>query len=103
MPKTRSNLATVIIVALALVLLFALNPTRDDFIAWRSGQAQREATGAPTKGPIGMFKKGAGAVVGAVTSLGSGGFKSHNFLICSSYSLGGELYLGLARLFVQLR
>jgi len=106
MSKAKSPLATIVIIALVLVLLYALNPTRDDFIAWRTARAERAAGGAQSSGLEGVMKKGAGAIAGAMTGLVAGGFSRSDYLLCSTYSLGGkkgELYLGAARLFVKLR
>jgi hypothetical protein len=104
MAKSKSPLATIIILALAVVLLFALNPTMADFQAWRSGQAKAQAGSG--NGVIGMMKKGAGAIAGAMTGFVSGAYERGDYLIFSTYSLGGskgDLYLGLARLFIKLR
>ena len=102
MTKSRSPLATVILVVLALVLLYALNPTKDDFVAWRSGQAQRQAGGSPGTA-IGVMKKGAGAVAGLITGGAAGLYPRKDYLVCSTYSLGGHTYLGIARIFIQLK
>jgi hypothetical protein len=103
MAKSSSPLATVIIVVLALVLLYALNPTREDFIAWRSGHARRDASSGAENGFIGTLKKGAGAVAGAMTGAVAGGYGRKDYLICSSYSLGGDEYLGIAHFFIKLK
>lgn len=105
MARMKSSLATVAILALALALLYALNPSFDDFVAWRSGQAQRQAGGGQTSGLAGVMKKGAGAIAGAMTGLVSGAFARTDYLVFSTYSIGkkGDLYLGVARLFVKLR
>jgi len=103
MAKSSSPLATVIIVVLALVLLYALNPTREDFIAWRSGQAQRDASSGTENGFIGTLKKGAGAVAGAMTGAVAGGYGRRDYLVCSSYSLGRDEYLGIAHFFIKLK
>ena len=98
-----SPLATIIIIALALVLLFALNPTTADFQAWRSSQAQRQVGGSQATGLIGVMQKGAGAIAGAMTALISGTYDRKDYLIFSTYSLGKDEYLGIARLFVKLK
>jgi hypothetical protein len=85
-----------------LVLLYALNPTKDDFIAWRSHQAQNQA-GGTSNSLIGVMKKGAGAVAGAMTGLVAGGYSRKDYLVCSTYSLSGDSYLGIARLFIKLK
>jgi hypothetical protein len=103
MAKSSSPLATAIIVALALVLLYALNPTREDFIAWRSGQAQRAASTGAESGLIGTLKRGASAVAGAMTGAAASGYGRRDYLVCSSYSLGRDEYLGIAHLFIKLK
>lgn len=103
MAKSSSPLATAVIVALALVLLYALNPTREDFIAWRSGQARGEASSGTASGLIGTLKRGAGAVAGAMTGAVAGGYGRRDYLVCSSYSLGRDEYLGIAHLFIKLK
>lgn len=106
MAKSKSPLATIIIVALAVVLLFALNPTMADFQAWRSGQAKAQAGGGSAGGLLGTLKQGAGAIAGAMTGFVSGAYERGDYLIFSTYSLGGrkgDLYLGVARLFIKLK
>jgi hypothetical protein len=100
---TKQSLGTIIIVVLALLLLYALNPSEADFKAWRSAQAQGQATSGTMTGLIGTLKKGAGAVAGAMTGLVSGAYKRTDYLVCSTYSIGGESYLGIARLFIRLK
>lgn len=105
MARSKSPLASIIIIALVLGLLFALNPSMDDFTAWRSSQARREATSGQTGGLVGVMKKGAGAIAGAMSGLASGFFERKDYLFFSTYSAGkkGDLYVGAARLFVKLR
>ncbi len=103
MARAKSPIATAIIIALLLVLLYALNPTTADFQAWRSGQAQRQASGGSASGLVGTLKSGAGKIAGAMTGLVAGGYKRSDYLICSSYSLGSDTYLGVARLFIKLK
>jgi hypothetical protein len=103
MAGSKSPIATLIIIVLALALLYALNPSTEDFQAWRSAQAQGQATSGDTSGLAGVMKKGAGAIAGAMTGLVSGGYKRHDYLICSSYSLGSDRYLGIAHFFIKLR
>ena len=41
-----------------------------------------------------------------MTGFVAGGFKRQDFLVCSTYSFGGkdgDLYLGVARLFIKLK
>jgi hypothetical protein len=107
MAKSKNPLATIIIIALLAVLLFALNPTLADFKAWRSAQAQSQATAGTEKGTLkNAAGKLAGAVAGAMTGFVAGGFKRQDYLVCSTYSFGGkdgDLYLGVARLFIKLK
>jgi hypothetical protein len=100
---TTKRIGAIIIVVLALVLLYVLNPSTPDFQAWRSGQAQNQATSGKMTGVIGELKKGAGAVAGAMTSLVSGAYKRTDYIFCSTYSIGGDLYLGIAKLFIKLK
>ena len=106
MAKSKSSLATIVIIALLAVLLFALNPTMPDFQAWKSTQAAN-MVGGSTKDTIGVIKKGVGAMVGAMTGAMTGlQYTRQDFMVCSTYSSGGnggELYLGVARLFVKLK
>jgi len=103
MAKSSSPIATIIIVALALVLLYALNPTTADFQAWRAHQAQGEASSGSMTGLIGTLKKGTGALAGAMTGGISGLYSRKDFLVFSTYSLGKDEYLGIARLFIKLK
>jgi hypothetical protein len=101
-PKS-SPLATLIIIGLALVLLFALNPTTAEFQAWRAARAQRQVGGSQSSGLIGVIQKGAGALAGAMTGIVSGAYERHDYLIFSTYSLGKNEYLGIARFFIELK
>jgi hypothetical protein len=91
------------IVALFAILLFALNPSSEDFQAWRSSRARDEATRGDMEGITGVMKKGSGALAGAVNGLVAGGYKRTDYFVCSSYSLGSESYLGVAHLFFRLK
>jgi hypothetical protein len=93
----------VIIVLLAIVLLYALNPTSEDFVAWRSGQARSQAASGDTSGLFGVLKKGAGAAAGAMNGLVAKGYKRHDYFVCSTFTLGDDSYLGVARLFFKLK
>jgi hypothetical protein len=103
MARNNRNIGTVIIIVLALALLYALNPTTADFQAWRSAKAEREANSGSTSGLVGVMKKGAGAVAGAMTGLVGGAYQRKDYLICSSYSFGSDRYLGIARMFIKLK
>ena len=106
MAKSKSSLATIVIIALLAVLLFALNPTLADFKAWRSMQAESQATAGTEKGILKDAGKIVGKMAGAMTGFVAGGFKRQDYLLCSTYSSGGnggELYLGVARLFIKLK
>jgi hypothetical protein len=103
MAGSNRNVGTLVIVVLALVLLYALNPTKDDFIAWKSAHAQRPGNGGSTSDLVGVMSKGADAMAGAMI----GGFAAYDrrddFLLCSGYSFGGERYLGVAGVFIRLK
>jgi hypothetical protein len=88
-----------VIVLLFLVLLYALNPSTEDFQAWRSDQAREQVSGGST----GVFKKGLGAIAGAAAGIGASGYKRRDLFFCSTYSLGRESYLGVARIFFKLK
>jgi hypothetical protein len=103
MARSKNGLVAGIIVVLVLILLYALNPTTADFQAWRSGQVQREATSGTMTKPIGTIKKGVGAIAGAMTGGIAALYSRKDYLVCSSYSLGSDRYLGIARLFVKLK
>jgi hypothetical protein len=93
----------VFIVVLFAILLFALNPSSEDFQAWRSASARDEATSGNMEGITGVMKKGSGALAGAINGLAASGYKRTDFFLFSSYSLGSESYLGVARLFFRLK
>jgi hypothetical protein len=99
-PKRGVN---AVIVLLFLVLLYALNPTSDDFKAWRSAQARAQVTGGDSSGLFGALKKGAGAAAGALNGLVASGYRRTDYFVCSSYALGDERYLGVAHLFLKLK
>jgi hypothetical protein len=103
MARSGRSLTAAIIVALVLVLLFVLNPTTADFQAWRSAQAESQATGGKTSGLIGALKSGAGKIAGAMTSVVAGGYKRHDYLVLSTFTLGSDDYLGIARLFIKVK
>jgi hypothetical protein len=102
MARSSSTLATVVIVVLVLALLYALNPSTDDFQAWRTAQAQSQAGGS-SKTFGGVLKKAAGAIAGAMTGVVAGGYKRKNYFVFSTYSLSSDLYLGVAKIFIQLK
>jgi hypothetical protein len=105
MAKSKSSLTAILIAVLAVVLLVALNPTMSDFKAWRSSQAESQATSGDTTGLIGALKKGAGALAGGMVGFASSFYDRNNYYLFSTYSAGkqGDLYLGVARLFIKLR
>jgi hypothetical protein len=49
------------------------------------------------------MKKGAGALAGALNGAVAGAYERKNYYVCSTYELGGDLYLGVARLFIKLK
>lgn len=93
----------IILAVLVVLLLAALNPTSDDFVAWRSAQAQGRVDSGGSSGIVGALKSGAGAVAGAVAGIEASGYKRSNYYLFSVYGLGGERYLGVARLFIKLK
>jgi hypothetical protein len=94
--KLRVNL---LIAALLVLLLYALNPSKEDFQAWRAARESSRATGDSQ----GALKKGLGKIAGFAAGLEAGGFERKDYFVCSSYSLDGERYLGVARLFFKLK
>jgi hypothetical protein len=103
MAQNTKSFGTILIVVLLVLLLYALNPTSEDFQAWRSAQAREQATSGDTGGLVGAMKKGSGAIAGAMTGIAAGGYRRKDYLVCSSYSLGSDSYLGVARLFIRLK
>jgi hypothetical protein len=103
MAESRRTLGWIIIIALVGALLFALNPTIDDFASWRAADAQGSAVSKDGKGGAQLFEKAAGAVAGAMVGLASGTFERRNFYLFSTYSSGSRLYLGIARVFIKLK
>jgi hypothetical protein len=105
MAESRRALGWIIIIALVGALLYALNPTIDDFAAWRAADARSSAVSPDSKGAARAFEKGAGALAGAMVGLASGAFERRNFYLFSAFSTGprGQLYLGIARVFIKLR
>jgi hypothetical protein len=100
---TSKRSFSVVIAVLFIFLLYILNPTTEDFQAWKSAQAQGRTTGGDATGIIGVMKKGAGAVAGAFGGAIAGAYERRDYLVCSSYSLGGERYLGVAHVFIKLK
>jgi hypothetical protein len=103
MAKSKNSFTAILLAALVVAALVGLNPTTADFKAWRSGQAERQATSGDTTGLVGVMKKGAGAFAGALTGAVAGAYERKNYYVCSTYELGGDLYLGVARLFLKLK
>lgn len=103
--STRSTTWLILIILVA-VLLVALNPTMDDFKAWRAKAAQDSAVSQNSTGVVRALEEGAGALAGAMVGIASGAFERTNYFVCSTYSSGGSkgpLYLGIARIFIRLR
>lgn len=104
---TTKRIGTIIIVVLALLLLYALNPSTADFQAWRSGQAQDQAIGGTMSTTTGKMEKAArsmsGAVAGVIKGAFAGLYKRTDYLLCSTYSIGNNTYLGIAKLFIKLK
>jgi|GEM_PF-1519866 len=106
MAESRRAFGWIIIIALVGALLFALNPTIDDFAAWRAASAQGSAVSKESKGVARALEEGAGAFAGAVAKIASGTFERRSYLVFSTFSSGGSkgpLYLGVARAFIRLR
>ncbi len=106
MAESRRSIGWLVILALLAALLAALNPTMDDFKAWRSARAQDAAVSPDSTGIVRAFETGAGAIAGALEEIGSGAFTRANYVVCSAYGSGGSkgpLYLGVARIFIKLR
>jgi hypothetical protein len=105
MAKSGRALGWLIIIALVGALLYALNPSFDDFTAWQIASAQNSAVSPDSKGVPRTIEKGIGAIAGAMVGLASGAFERRNYFLFSTFSTGpkGPLYLGIARLFVKLR
>ena len=103
MAISTKNIGTIIIVVLALVLLFALNPSKDDFIAWNSAQPRNQATSGENSGTKKELKPWAGVFAGVMKGFVSRGFSRTDYLVFSTYSLGPDRYLGIAKLFIKLR
>jgi len=104
--ESKRSIGWLVILALLAALLAALNPTMDDFKAWRSARAQDAAVSKDSTGVVRALEKGAGAVAGVLEELGSSAFERTNYVVCSAYSSGGSkgpLYLGVARIFIKLR
>ncbi len=106
MAESKRSIGWLVILALLAALFAALNPTMDDFKAWRSARAQDAAVSRDSTGIVRALEKGAGALAGALEEIGSGAFARKNYVVCRTYSSGGSkgpLYLGIARTFIKLR
>lgn len=102
MAGSRRALGWIVILALVGALLFALNPTIDDFAAWRAADARSSAVSPDSKGAARAFERGAGALAGAMVGMASGVFERRNFYLFSTFSSGNHTYLGIARFFIRL-
>jgi hypothetical protein len=105
MALSKNRLATSIIVVLALALLYALNPTMDDFAAWSAARARDSiaAGGSGEEAPLPSIASGAGEAAGAPIGIAADRSPRSDYLLCSTYSSGRGLYLGVAGLFFALR
>ena len=103
MTKHNTRLGWLIIIVLVLMLLYALNPSTADFQAWRSAQSRAGAQAGGGSGLVGALKQGAGALAGAMSGGIAGLYERHDYYVCSTYSLGRDEYLGIARLFIELK
>jgi hypothetical protein len=100
MAMKRSALTTLLVILVAALLLVALNPDQKDFSAFLSGKGTVQAKDTGLKGVM------SGAMT-AVTGLTAGLYKRSNYLLFSTYHLGGEkgkVYLGAAKVvFIRLK
>jgi hypothetical protein len=106
MAGSKRALGWIVIIALAGGLLIALNPTIDDFAAWRAASAQEPSASKGGSDVVRAFERGAKAIAGAMVGLASGAFERRSYLFFSTFGTGGskgQLYLGIARAFVKLR
>ncbi|MGO8694942.1 MAG: hypothetical protein ACLQMF_14870 [Rectinemataceae bacterium] len=102
MAKRSNGLFSGLLFLLVFLFLVALNPTRDEFIAWMSAKQADAAAGEATSSLIGEIGKGAG---GAVEVIEGGVFHRHSYTLFSLFSKDGGkvVYLGAAKLFVRLK
>lgn len=100
---SSKRLVNVLLFVLLVLLLYALNPSSEDFQAWKAGHARELAMSGSSGGVAGVLKQGEGAVAGAAAGLSAGGYRRTDYYVCSIYSLGGESYLGLASFFIKLK
>ena len=102
MAKRSNGLFTGLVFLLAFLFLVALNPTRDEFIAWMSAREAGAASRNATSGLIGRIGQGVGGVVGSIEG---GIFRRHNYGFFSLFSRDGGkvVYLGAAKLFIRLK
>jgi hypothetical protein len=106
MAGSRRSTTWLILIALAVVLLVALNPSIEDFQAWRAKTAQDSVVSPNSTGIARALEEGAGAIAGAMVGIASSAFERTNYFVFSTYSSGGSkgpLYLGIARMFIRLR
>jgi hypothetical protein len=106
MAESRRSIGWVVLLLLLAVLLIALNPTMEDFQAWRAADARSSAVSKNSTGIARALEEGAGAIAGAMVGVASGAFERTNYFIFSTYSSGGSkgpLYVGIARMFIRVR
>jgi len=102
MARRSNGLFGGLLFLLVFLLLVALNPTKDEFIAWMSAHQAAASTRNGGTGLIGSIGKAVGGMVGSVQG---GTFTRSNYAFFSLYSgPGGKtVYLGAAKLFIKLK
>ncbi|MDA8427303.1 MAG: hypothetical protein M0Z80_14345 [Treponema sp.] len=102
MAKRSNGLFSGLLFLLVFLFLVALNPTRDEFIAWMSARQADTASRNAGSDLIGRISSGVGGVAGTIEG---GIFRRHNYGFFSLFSRDGGkvVYLGAAKLFLRLR
>jgi hypothetical protein len=102
MAKRSNGLFSGLLFLLVFLFLVALNPTRDEFVAWMSARQANTVSHNAGSGLIGQISSGEGGVAGTIEG---GTFRRHNYGFFSLYSRSGgkTVYMGVAKLFIRLR
>jgi fructose-specific phosphotransferase system IIC component len=100
----KSIIGLVVIVVVVGGLLFALNPTMDDF----SAHLQRQAEVQASKSVQGGLGKALGSLAGVASGLSAKAYARKDYVVFSTYTLGkasdpGSRYLGVAKVFIKLK
>ncbi len=100
----KSLIGILVIALLVGGLLFALNPSMDDFGAFYQKKAEKEAAQSVSGG---LGKLVAGMAKGAA-SLAANAYTRKDFVLFSTYTLGkasdpSERYLGVAKIFIKVK